>query len=238
MDNHIFRGAALGFNRQDVMEYIEKVQREAEAKTADLSGQLEEARREAETARQSLEDCVRERDALSQSLEELRERYDREKAEWESSSQAAAGQEDALRTLTAEKDRLEAQVRGLEGQMENLRREKEKLTQLELDAHRRSDELVAQAESQAEEIAARAKEQAQELQAQAQAQADALLAETRQKVSDMVGQCGELLRSCETITAHVSGELRRMDVAVAQLPIGMNHLKTSLAELLARSEEA
>ena len=31
MDNHIFRGAALGFNRQDVMEYIERTQKEAEA---------------------------------------------------------------------------------------------------------------------------------------------------------------------------------------------------------------
>ena len=34
MDNHIFRSAALGFNRQDVMEYIEKTQKEAEAAAA------------------------------------------------------------------------------------------------------------------------------------------------------------------------------------------------------------
>ena len=44
MDNHIFRSAALGFNRQDVMEYIEKVQREAEARINGLTAQLDEAR--------------------------------------------------------------------------------------------------------------------------------------------------------------------------------------------------
>ena len=43
MDNHIFRSAALGFNRQDVMEYIEKTQKEAEANAASLSRRLDEA---------------------------------------------------------------------------------------------------------------------------------------------------------------------------------------------------
>ena len=37
MDNYIFRSAALGFNRQDVMEYIEKTQKEAESSAAGLS---------------------------------------------------------------------------------------------------------------------------------------------------------------------------------------------------------
>ena len=36
MDNHIFRGAALGFNRQDVMEYIERTQKQAEENAARL----------------------------------------------------------------------------------------------------------------------------------------------------------------------------------------------------------
>ena len=43
MDNHIFRSAALGFNRQDVMEYIEKTQKDAETAAADLSSQLDAA---------------------------------------------------------------------------------------------------------------------------------------------------------------------------------------------------
>ena len=42
MDNHIFRSALGGFNRQDVMEYIEKVQRLADERAASLEQQLEE----------------------------------------------------------------------------------------------------------------------------------------------------------------------------------------------------
>ena len=41
MDNHIFRGAALGFNRQDVMEYIERTQKQAEENAARLRRRLE-----------------------------------------------------------------------------------------------------------------------------------------------------------------------------------------------------
>ena len=37
MDNHIFRNAPWGFNRQDVMEYIEKTQRDGEAAAAALT---------------------------------------------------------------------------------------------------------------------------------------------------------------------------------------------------------
>ena len=81
MDNHIFRSAALGFNRQDVMEYIEKVQKEAEARSADLAAQLEAARQEGDSSRQALEDCVQERDRLSEELTDLRERYESELAD-------------------------------------------------------------------------------------------------------------------------------------------------------------
>lgn len=236
MDNHIFRGAALGFNRQDVMEYIERVQKEAEGKNTQLSGQLDAALQEAEESRRALDTCTQERDELSRELEELRAQYEEEKSAWDASAQASAGQEDALRVLTEEKERLAEQVRALEGQMESLRREKEKLTQLELDAHCRSDELLEQTRQQAEEILNRANLQAEETRTEAQAQADALLEETRQQVGITAAQCGELLRSCETITSHVSNELRRMDVAVAQLPVGMNHLKTALTELLEQAE--
>ena len=56
MDNHIFRSAALGFNRQDVMEYIEKTQKEAEANAASLSRRLDEAMEELARLRLRLEE--------------------------------------------------------------------------------------------------------------------------------------------------------------------------------------
>ena len=81
MDNHIFRSAALGFNRQDVMEYIEKVQKEAETKNADLAAQLEAARQEGDASRLSLDECAQERDRLSEELEALKEQYEQGQAD-------------------------------------------------------------------------------------------------------------------------------------------------------------
>lgn len=244
MDNHIFRSAALGFNRQDVMEYIEKVQKEAESRAAGLTAQLDEARREGGASRQALEDCTRERDRLQEEsaeqkeqleaeLADLRERYEAEMDARDAAESESDRQKERLRTLETENELLTEQVQELESRMADLRREKERLTQLELDAHHRSDELLAQTQAQADEVLAQARAQAADIQAQAQDQAQALLEETRRQIGTSVEKCGELLRSCESVAAHVSGELRKMDVAVAQLPVGMDHLKRGLAELMA-----
>ena len=248
MDNHIFRSALSGFNRQDVMEYIEKVQRESEARITGLTAQLEEARQEGDASRQALEDCTRERSQLSQELTErkeqyeaeladLQERYDAEMDARDAAEAEADQQREQLRELEAENSLLKEQVEELESRMAALRHEKERLTQLELDAHHRSDELLEQTQAQADEIIAKAQARGAEIEARAQAQADALLAETRKQIGASVEKCKELLRSCETVAAHVSGELRKMDVAVAQLPVGMDHLKRGLAELMAPEKE-
>ena len=242
MDNHIFRSAALGFNRQDVMEYIEKVQKESEARISELTAELDAALRDGGDARQSLEDCTQERDRLSQELAERKEQFETELAdlqeryEMEMDARDAAEaesdqQKERLRELETENSLLAEQVEALERQMEDLRHEKERLTQLELNAHHRSDELLAQTQAQADQMIAKAKARGTEIETQAQARADALLAETRKQISASVEKCGELLRSCESVAAHVSGELRKMDVAVAQLPVGMDHLRKGLAEL-------
>ena len=38
MDNHIFRSALSGFNRQDVMAYIERTQKQAEVSASQVLG--------------------------------------------------------------------------------------------------------------------------------------------------------------------------------------------------------
>jgi len=249
MDNHIFRSAALGFNRQDVMEYIEKAQRDAETRISDLTAQLDEARQEGYANRQALEDCTQERDRLRQDLAERKEQYETELADLQERYEAEMGardtaesesdrQKDQIRDLEAENSLLTEQVQELESRMEDLRHEKERLTQLELDARSRSEELLAQTQTQADAILTEAQARSAEIETEAQVRSDALLAETRKQISVSVEKCGELLRSCETVAAHVSSELRKMDVAVAQLPIGMSHLKRGLAELMEPVKES
>ena len=126
--------------------------------------------------------------------------------------------------------------------------EKEKLAQLELDAHRRADALLAQtreeaglclseAHRRAEELLNAASAQASDTVAQAQARREELLREAEEQIECSVRQCGELFETCERITAHITGELRKLDVANAQLPIGLGSLKSGLAELRDQARE-
>ena len=153
-----------------------------------------------------------------------------------------------LRTLTEERDRLSGQVDRLNSQSESLRQEKEKLTQLELDAHRRADELLAQtqdeaalrlseAQSRAEGLINAANAQASDTIAQAQEQREDLLRQTEEQIESSVQQCGELFETCERITAHITSELRKLDAANTQLPIGLGSLKSGLAELREKAKE-
>ena len=159
-----------------------------------------------------------------------------------------AQRDETVRELTGENQRLFRQVQDLESQMDALRREKEKLTQLELDAHRRADALLAQtreeaglclseAHRRAEELLNAASAQASDTVAQAQARREELLREAEEQIECSVRQCGELFETCERITAHITGELRKLDVANAQLPIGLGSLKSGLAELRDQARE-
>ena len=73
--------------------------------------------------------------------------------------------------------------------------------------------------------------------AQAEARRDALLAETQEQIEGSARKCGELFDACERISAHIASELRKLDVANAQLPIGLGSLKTGLAELKDKAKE-
>lgn len=237
MDNHIFRSAALGFNRQDVMEYIEKVQKDAKTQIADLTAQLDKAQQESDAFRQELEDCTQERDQLRDELESLKERYKAEITVRDTVESESGQQKDRLQELEIENSLLTEQVRELESRMGDLRKEKERLTQLELDARRRSEELLAQTQVQADNVLAEAAARGSDIQAQAQAKSDAMLAEARCQITASVEKCEDLLRSYEIVADHVSSELRKMDVAVAQLPVGLNQLSQRLRELMDGGEE-
>ena len=244
MDNHIFRSALSGFNRQDVMEYIERTQKQAEEAAARLEDQVRQARQECDEARQALDACTEEKEALSRQLEEMTLKFNHAKNNWDAQSEAkdsfrrdVAQRDETVRELTGENQRLFRQGQDLESQMDALRREKEKLTQLELDAHRRSDEVLSKAQAEAQALLEQAEAQARRTEEAAQARAQALLAEAEGRIGETAAQCGQVFASFETITGHLTAELRKLDVTAAQLPIGLAPLKEALAELQEKAKE-
>lgn len=245
MDNHIFRGAPLGFNRQDVMDYIGKTKKDAETAAAALSGQLEAAQREIGELRRQLERGGARADELEGALETARRQYERERAGREALAQESAGQAETVQSLTEERDRLAARLGELSGQSESLRREKEKLAQLELDAHRRADAVLAQAQeeaalrvseaqSRAEGLLDAANAQAAAAIAQGQARREELLRDAEERIVRSAAQCGELFDACERIAAHIASELKLLDAASGRLPAGFDCLRSGLEELRER----
>lgn len=259
MDNHIFRSAAWGFNRQDVMDYIERTQKDAEANAAALNSQLDEVTAELAEVRRQLEESTRHEEDLSNQLEDCRRQFEQEKTEHEALLDINGQQEASIRSLTEERDRLAEELDELSGQKEGVRREKEKLTQLELDAHSRVDELLDQTRKEADEILTRAKNEAdaarteaeqeaanmldqarqesETMLADAKSESEEMLAAARGKIEDSVRECGELFETCEKISADVAGELRRLSSINGRLPGHLKGLKAGLAQLRMKADD-
>ena len=65
----------------------------------------------------------------------------------------------------------------------------------------------------------------------------ALLRAAAEKVGETAAAYDQLFQSFTSITSHISGELRKLDVTAAQLPISFNHLKDGLHQLQEQARE-
>lgn len=243
MDNHIFRSALNGFNRQDVTVYIEKTQKEASEHAQALEAQLEELRKSEAQLRAELESLTQERDTLCAQLSDMTESREHTAAELDAALEKNAELEQAVQVARSEQDSLNALLQGMRDEVAAARGEKESVAQLELEARKRADALMEEKRAQAEELLAQARSQAQALLTNASEQADHAISAAYERaeeiravmeaqVAQTSAEANELISSVETITAHVAAELRKMDVAVTQLPINFNHLKDGLKDIL------
>lgn len=147
-----FRGALGGFNRQDVAQYIEKSSKEHQEKVEALQAELEQTRKE--------------RDALAAELGDLRahsgdlaEQEAKVRASLEESTQSLTRMRGELQVTqghlaTAKKELgdLQGQVAQLEPMAKQYEILKDRVATVELDAHRKAQETVSQAEAQALQI--------------------------------------------------------------------------------------
>ena len=154
--DHPFRSAAVGgFNRQDVLSFLEtqskqtaQVQQELQTQLEEARGQLDSLRREREELQGQLEQVRREletarqgRDSLSAQLEERTRELS---ASQNQHSQTARELEEARRELAELRGRLGA----LEPDAQAYVQLKERTAGVELEAHRRAQSIQAQAEEE------------------------------------------------------------------------------------------
>lgn len=198
---HKFRTAIGGFNRRDVLNYIETTDAAHRKQVTELQTRLEEA----ESARAELEDTLlglqsekgsvaAEEAKVRASLEESTRTLSRVRGEL---SQA----ETKLAVAKAELTRLQTQVAELEPMAKSYEELKDRVATVELDAHKKAQATVDEA----------------------QAQADALREGTRQWLAGVLGQYDQLRQALDGLdgqlqtVGRLSDSVKEGDQAVDRL---------------------
>lgn len=141
MDNQ-FRSAAFGgFNRQDVMDYLERSAKEHDQQLEALRTQLEQARQEAAQMRTQLTQA-------QEQAQQAKNELERNVAE----RQSAQEQSDLLARTQEELARLRERITQLEPDAAAYAAIKERTAGIELEAHRRAQAIVDEAQTQVEQL--------------------------------------------------------------------------------------
>ena len=156
--DHPFRSAAVGgFNRQDVLTYLEeraKLAAQAEQKLQDqldeVSHQAEALRRERDGLRCELEEARRELEAARQRRDSLSAQLEQRGRELSACQERAEGAERELEQARGERDEARGRLASVTPDAQAYVQLKERTAGVELEAHRRAQAIQAKAEEDAQ----------------------------------------------------------------------------------------
>lgn len=208
---HRFRTAAFGFNRQDVMQYIEAVHRDYAVRLKGMKEDLERERDQrssleeqgslANTEAQAAEKAARrsreELEDTQKALAELREERDRLKLQLQAAQQDMAALQEAA-------DRMAPAAKAYETL-------KDKAAGIELDAHKRAQVIIKSGE---EEAVQTRRKVAQWLR-QVQSSYARLCGDVSATLSHATAEMDRTSKSLEAVSAELDDHGRRLeDIAV------------------------
>ena len=205
MENTFRRAILGGFNRKDVTEYISRM-------AEDYSRRLEELEKGNENLRIQLADQAE----LTQQVEALRRDLENTAQELEEERTAKMQYQHQLEESISKIEKMGV----FQQEAEEYSGVKEHIANIELEARRRADAMLAEAKNQS----------------------DALLLETERKVKELhrsaadefqelYDQYQRLTGIFQTASTHVTEELRQMEVAVGQLPLAFDKARAKLEKL-------
>lgn len=208
--DHPFRSAALGgFNRQDVLDYLEKTSAENAQRQQELQQKLEAAEEErrqlaAKTTEQEEQLAIlrRDRDQLKEQLEQVQQALNSSQAREEA-------QEEALAALRQERDTLKSRAEALEPDAAAYEAIKERTAGVELEAHCRAQNVLNQADAQAKEL----RRNMEQWIGRVELEYDALRSEVESTVSHAADKLEKAGKCLEQITALLADQ----DVALEAL---------------------
>lgn len=200
---HTFKGTLFGgFNRDDVIQYIEKTALENNQHIDALEKENDGLCRENSDFRRELESVTGARDRLSDSYADLIKKH---LSAEESLTDAQTQLSNALEKIAAlegEKIELQSTVAQLQKTADEYESMKAHISEIELEARQRAGDLEERTHRQLSEL-----------------------------LNSCRCRCEEITSMLKDSCAGVSGELQKLDVSVAQLPAAFDTLHAGLEDL-------
>ena len=224
MENTFKSSVFGGFNRDDVIRYIERTALESKQQIEALEQESDGLCRENADLRDKLAEAERERDHLNESY-----------------STASSAQDALKKGLTAAQEtiaELRAKLEETTRKADYAQKEHERLREAQKAEHEREMQKVlselAELRAQAEEYG-RVKAHIADIELSARERADALDAATRAKlqayIASCTSQCAQVLATLGNTCESVSTALHHADEAVSRLPGAFTTLEGQLDEL-------
>ena len=208
--DHQFRNAVFGgFNRQDVLDYLETLARENAQKRQELEqsiGRAEGERDELRTQKRALEG---EKEELLRSVQRSQSELAALRTQMGEREQTARQTQQALEESRREAEALREQVARLEPDAAAYAAVKDRSAGVELEAHRRAQGVLDQANSQARHL----RQQMEQWMTRVGREYDALRTEVEATISHAADQLDKAGKCLEQVSALLSDQ----DVALEEL---------------------
>lgn len=200
--DHPFRSAAVGgFNRQDVLDYLEKTALENKQCQQELEKQLEQQNQELEQLRRRAAE-LEEREAIfNRERESMTRELEQTKEELRDIQELEQLQAEELTQLRQERDQLRARVTALEPDAAAYAAVKDRTAGMELQAHCRAHAVKEEADQQARKV----HQQMEQWLHQMQKEYDELRSQVEATVSHAAGELQKAGRCLEQVN-HLLGE--------------------------------
>ena len=209
MENNTFKSVTFGgFDKQDVIRYIEQSAREA----AEIQERLQQENDGLRAQVQTLEERAAELERRAEEAESRCHGLEQQISQERTARQALEQEKQVLEAEKAKLQTLADEAQRLRPEAESYAQFRDRVGDIEGEAHKRAAALEA-----------------------------ATVARMRQASDAFQTQYQALMSSFETTASHVTGELRKIEVTLAQLPRAMDQPGAELKELkemLERSGES
>ena len=153
MENNTFKGSLFGgFNRQDVMNYIEKASKESAALLQEKDAQIN-------ALEQQVQELSAQQAQLHSELQNIMQRYDQTCQALTEAQKACVSAQDSLQKAEEqaardadEQKRLTTTLEGLQQEVDEYHKLKNNIAEVEVEAKHRADTIVAEAKANAESL--------------------------------------------------------------------------------------